>query len=318
MTLQLAAQNPGANGVRRTLCEHVRNALHALAQRQSPADEAIHEARKALKRARANLRLLHGALSDAAYRRDDDALRDAARPLSRVRDARVLIDTLDRLIARFGERVTCLPLERFRQLLSEERAQVRSEVLGRDNGISIVRASLRANLRRAERLGLNGDGWDALGPSLKHIYANGRRGYQRALDKPTTEALHGWRKHVKYLWHALQSLRPLWPGVVGELAGQAHRLSEHLGDDHDLSVLREKFLETPSAMPDAAAASALVALIERRRAELQDAAFALGVRLYEEKPKDFETRFAEYWRNWSKESAPSGNGRAAPPELHVR
>jgi CHAD domain-containing protein len=41
--------------------------------------EAVHSARKELKKARATLRLLRDALSDAVYKRENAALRDAAR-----------------------------------------------------------------------------------------------------------------------------------------------------------------------------------------------------------------------------------------------
>jgi hypothetical protein len=43
---------------------------------------------------------------------------------------------------------------------------------------------------------------------------------------------------------------------------------------------------------------ALLTLIDRYRARLQDKAFALGRRLYGKKPGVFATRFAHYWRDW--------------------
>jgi len=64
------------------------------------SDTNVHEARKAIKKARATLRLLRNALPAATYRRENEALRNAARPLSATRDAKVLIDALDALAAR--------------------------------------------------------------------------------------------------------------------------------------------------------------------------------------------------------------------------
>ncbi len=79
------------------LLHHIATALAALRAHKA-SDERIHQARKQLKRARANLRLLRDAIGKRAYARENAALRDAARPLSGVRDAMVLIQTLDRLI----------------------------------------------------------------------------------------------------------------------------------------------------------------------------------------------------------------------------
>src|SRR6185369_13889932 len=54
-------------------------------------DARVHAARKALKRARAALRLMRPALASEVYERENRALRDAARCLSPLRDARSLV-----------------------------------------------------------------------------------------------------------------------------------------------------------------------------------------------------------------------------------
>src|SRR6185312_6387320 len=57
-------------------------------------EERVHEARKALKRVRALLRLLEDELGERAYERDRALVRDAGRSLARARDAAVLLSTL--------------------------------------------------------------------------------------------------------------------------------------------------------------------------------------------------------------------------------
>ena len=59
---------------------------------------AVHAARKTLKRARASLRLLRDATGKPFYVRENAQLRDAARPLGRVRDAQALRARLESLI----------------------------------------------------------------------------------------------------------------------------------------------------------------------------------------------------------------------------
>lgn len=67
-------------------CITLKKAVKAIRAR-NPTGAQIHGARKALKRARANLRLLRDAVGKTAYICENVVLRDAARPLSGVRDA---------------------------------------------------------------------------------------------------------------------------------------------------------------------------------------------------------------------------------------
>jgi hypothetical protein len=132
-----------------------------------------------------------------------------------------------------------------------------------------------------------------------------------AAAKPTVENLHEWRKQSKYLWHQLQLLEPAWIGVDGDLGDRFHQLSTTLGEDHDLAVLRQ--------MISTGGPQTVVAPIDRRRAELQRAAFALGEQLYAEAPRDFVDRIERYWTAWKaslpRPQPPSGTPRtpAATP-----
>src|SRR5262245_66607425 len=85
-------------GVRRVVRKQLDNAADELngSDRES-VDERIHAVRKHFKRVRAVVRLVRFSIGDAAYRHENEAFRDAARPFSEVRDAKVLIETLDKL-----------------------------------------------------------------------------------------------------------------------------------------------------------------------------------------------------------------------------
>jgi CHAD domain-containing protein len=122
-----SAANPSPARVKSLLLEQIRDAARALDSRGAPSDESVHRARKTLKRARASLRLLRGAVGHSTYRRENACLRDAARSLSRVRDARVMMETLDDLVKR-SRRTSLAPL---RSALRQERQRARREVLGR-------------------------------------------------------------------------------------------------------------------------------------------------------------------------------------------
>src|SRR5436190_3926399 len=76
------------------------------------SDSGIHEARKALKKARAALRLLRPRLEPAAYRAENALLRDAGRALAPLREARSMLDALAALRRRDAAAPSAGALER--------------------------------------------------------------------------------------------------------------------------------------------------------------------------------------------------------------
>jgi CHAD domain-containing protein len=116
-----------------------------------------------------------------------------------------------------------------------------------------------------------------------------------AAADPTTENLHEWRKRTKDLWHALQILRPAAPERTRKLAKRAHALSDLLGSDHDLAVLRDYVEAHADCFPDDASRAALVALLDRRRRSLQRAALDLGRSVYGRRPKRFVRALERGW-----------------------
>jgi len=296
MSLALHRSESGTRTLGHIVRKQIADAIEALTSR-SPSDQVVHDARKELKRARATLRLLRDAMGDKAYRRENDALRDAARPLSLIRDRKVQLDTLNRLVARFRAAEELPPTEQLRRVLRRERALTRRTAFRGPKPFKQSRAALQLIHHRARRWRTGSGGWEVLGAGLKRVYGKGRKALAAAQADRTPAKLHEWRKQTKYLWHELQLLEPLWPGMIGELADQAHKLSEYLGDDHDLSVLRDKVIELGEALGKSEC-RALLRLLDAYRTELRDKAMVLGHRLYEETPADFEARFAQYWRDW--------------------
>jgi hypothetical protein len=74
----------------------LRVSLNKAANLESDPDgRKVHAVRKEMKRARSVLRLMRRAVGDRAYRSANARVRDAARPLTPVRDAEVLLHTLD-------------------------------------------------------------------------------------------------------------------------------------------------------------------------------------------------------------------------------
>jgi CHAD domain-containing protein len=295
----LAQDKPAARAVAKDLRKQVDRALASLGGKRL-TDEDVHDARKHLKKARASLRLLRPALKNTAYRDWNAALRDAARPLSAVRDAKVLLDTLRMLGDRYGDPAKALRLDGFRRGLNDHRTKISRDILSsRGTSLTESRRVLHATRAKMERLHIpRADDWDSVGTGLARSYRNGRRALATARKSAAPDAFHEWRKQVKYLRYQLEVLEPLWPGMIGELADQAHQLADYLGDEHDLTVLRETALAHGDAFRDPGTLGALLALADRCRSQLREKSLLLGARLYEEKPRLFADRFAKYWRDW--------------------
>jgi CHAD domain-containing protein len=119
---------------------------------------------------------------------------------------------------------------------------------------------------------------------MQWVYRRGRRALRAAEKRPDGERLHELRKRAKDLWHSAQLLEPAAPKRMKKLARRGHRLSDLLGEDHDLLVLRERAEAQPELL-EREELELLRALIDRRRNALEKDALALASRLYSRKPR---------------------------------
>jgi CHAD domain-containing protein len=256
-------------------------------------EEAVHEIRKATKRLRALVRLVRDELSERGYRRENRTFRDAARVLSGARDAAVLAHTLAQVSEHLAGEVRPRTLLRLRRAIEERRRRLAAEhPVGRPELQRRERIFERARTR-VGRWPIRERGWATIEPGLARIYRKGRRCFELARSDPSDANLHEWRKRVKDLRYALELLEPLWPDVVHALAKEVDELAEALGADHDLALLR-RLLEEEYEANDADG-DRMLALLDVRRARLQSVAWALGPRVYAEKPGPFVRRLGGYW-----------------------
>jgi CHAD domain-containing protein len=295
MSFELKKGERIPKGVRRIVCKRIDKALETISEARAVSDHAVHETRKRFKEIRGTLRLVRDELGEKNFRRENTTFRDAGRPLSALRDAKVLVDTLDQLIAHFDGRVKPASVSSLKRVLIDRRRKMRKQVLGRDHTVSGIVRRIRAAKKRVEDWPLKKRGWKAIKGGLRTVYRQGRRAMQKALSDTCDETLHEWRKRTKDLRYEVELLQALWPEMIEPLAGQAHRLTDLLGEDHDLAVLREIAQEEGDNGTEIDR-ELLFALIDERRASLQKEAFELGGKLYEERALEFVARLHGYWQ----------------------
>jgi CHAD domain-containing protein len=309
VAFELKSTESVSEGIARNVRREIEKALGQLGARstprQRPAREtlAVHEVRKCFKRVRAALRLVRGELGDETYREENYSFRDAGRPLTEVRDAQMLVETLDKLREELGDALGPGAIEKVRAALLAHQEDVTRRVLREDKAFAFVEKSTRLALARLADWRIDHDGWAALEDGLGHVYGKGRHAFALAVRDPSVEKLHEWRKQAKYLWHELQLLEPAWSPHDEDLGRRAHELSRLLGDDHDLAVLRETLAADPLAYGGHVFLKGLFAHIDRRRQELERQAFELGRQLYGAAAKAFTSRVESYWNAWARRQA---------------
>jgi CHAD domain-containing protein len=185
--------------------------LEATDGRLSP-ERRVHEARKALKRLRALLRLVQDELGEATYEREHELLRRAAVGLAKARDAEVLLATLDGLIERKPKRLGARRgVQRLRARLQVERDGAAALALADSATHAGVLGDLRAMRVRVSTWELaDAGGIEAIEPALGRLYAKGRRRMRRAAQARSEGArgrkLHEWRKRIKDLRYVAEAL----------------------------------------------------------------------------------------------------------------
>jgi len=161
-----------------------------------------------------------------------------------------------------------------------------------------ARDLLHAGRQQIDDWTLDSHGWDAMSAGLMKTYGRGVDALDAALESRKASRHHELRKRVKYTWYHVRLLADSAPTVLEPMARQFHRVSQGLGDAHDLAVLRRRLTSSPDTYGGEEMVEQTVLLLDERRAALTEPSLALASRLYVEKPKHFARRLGAYWNAW--------------------
>jgi CHAD domain-containing protein len=296
MAYRFKRGEPVIRGLKRVAREEMEEAGAQLSGHKKPSrDEAIHDARKSIKKVRALLRLASPE-QDGIYGRENARLRDIARRLSKFRDAFAIIETFDELKNKF-KRETRNRLQSVRLGLTKRRSQSARE---EDVGIVIVEAAsaLRKAAKRVKTWPLRVDGFAAIGPGLEETFRAGRKTLTLVRKDARPENLHELRKRVKDHWYHLRLLEDLWTDMIKAAEKSLKDLETQLGNDHNLVVLSETILADPAFYGEKKDIDLTLHLIEKYQKELREQSLVLAARIYDEKPRAFTRRMAGLWDTW--------------------
>lgn len=307
-SLALLEGEPLSIGIQRTMLEQLDHVVWVL-RHELDRELAVHEARKALKRVRAVLRLVAAPLGDYAFRQENAVLRDVSRRLSVARSAAVAVHTARSYVDAHPGLIDPIAGRRLLVGLEDRRDWIRSSSLhDRQTLADLVTTLLAARSRyaawpvtelqvdaRAPHRRPFPDEFATVAPGLERTYAAGKDSMADAVAARSSGAFHEWRKQVKYVRHQHEMLRPLWPAVMTAAAESLADLAEGLGGEHDLAELGALVAGTPSLILDPTTRYRFLSAMERERRAAHAEFLALGARAFAESPEAFVRRIGSYW-----------------------
>lgn len=231
------------------------------ARSAGPQVEAVHLARRHIKRARSLLRALK-PLARPGVERENGFLRAFAHTLAPLRDAHAM-EAAARMVgaSAFGP---------------ASAAPVDLAALGR---------ALQRQARIIARLAPADAPKHFLSSAVSRSYRKARRAWRAYAAAPGTEALHEARKRIKDCLHLVEALEDRRPAGAPPKPGRLDRLGELMGAMRDLDLLAGR-------LGRGEAARAKIGRIGARRIRLEREVIRTGDRTFAARPK----KIAKAWR----------------------
>jgi CHAD domain-containing protein len=273
--------------LRARLLEEFEQAVAAAKAAAATADQgstsAVHESRKALRRARAVLSMVAGALPKSERRAVRAALQNARRSLSTVRDHAVAPGTLGAQTLDDGDRETAkrvldnaaeaIPaLAEIKQLLGEAAARAAAQA-------EALAAALPAEVP-----------WAVVAGGIAGVYREARRARRQA--KGSRPRFHTWRRRSKELVYQLDFISAHAGARTLAIRADVAAVTDQLGPAVDLVMLHDFVQTYAQGLPGGDVEQLRDELDRQLEARMKDARKG-GRDVFRPKPKKFIRRLAK-------------------------
>jgi CHAD domain-containing protein len=268
-------------------------------------DEAVHEARKSLKKIRGLLGLVAKPLG-RLYKSEDHYFRHAGQRLSQLRDSAVMLETFDALAAKHQD-LDPAAVATIRCNLARCQCEAPTE-----KQISAeVSQTLAAARAKAAVWPLDDLQFPALLPDLTATYRDGRKALRKALKAQSAESFHHFRKQVKKHWYHLRLFEGNLNSEMKKRLKDLRTLETVLGDEHNLAVLSARIAADVETSADRRQIRHVLALLEEEGKHLRELARQSGGQLYSTKPHAFAETVSSLWTSIPKRPAAAAPFRKA-------
>jgi CHAD domain-containing protein len=293
MAFRLKRDASIANEVRRVVLRQLEVAISELRTVGDPeSDEAIHDARRRVKKIRAVMRLVQPVLNKA-YRAVDRDLKNVSRMLAPVADGQGIIVTLDAIAQRYRKVLPPGTVASIRAGLRQRGACTDHEAEAR-GVIARAASTLRSERRRLRQWTIRGDGFDAIAPGLEESYRRARQAMILAWSKPKPAHYHSWRRFVKDHWFHVRLVEGRCGNHLLAYQRRLEALDGVLGEYHNVVLLRE-VLVTDGYLGRGETARCL-RVVSRYQRLLRRHAEVIGVRIYSDKPRRYVRHVGRLWQ----------------------
>jgi CHAD domain-containing protein len=291
MAYQFRIDEPFGRGLRRIARQQLRRIDHLIAD--NPGANAIHDARKGLKRLRALLVLAQPILGKSAWKKEDHRYRNIARGLSAARDRDVLLNLTNRLAKDSRNIEHVRMFTELRECLDHMNGRM---ARGPAFDAGDLGGKIKAARRALKRLDLGGKRGNFPFEGFERDYGCGRRVLEQVLRKPDIDCLHELRKHVQRHWRHMQLFEASWPSEATARIELAKLASDILGEDHDLSMLRLALRGPITETLHLATRQRIDGICREAQAHLQSRGLAAARMLFAERKKALTRRLEVYRR----------------------
>lgn len=278
MAYVIRRDEPVGEEITRILAEQNRRALGLLRHWEDNPRDNVHQARQALKRIRAVLRLVRTG-APYVYRVENALYRDVARDLAYARDTEAVIEALGLLADRVSGPLARESLRMLRVGLEQRAARERDcgihDIAGRIAGAC---GRLEAAERRFRDLPLGGLRRKDLRRGLEATLERCADGFARAQASGLAEDLHAWRKDVKYASHQARLVQQMRVRRAATLGPALAGLATLLGHHQDLAILDALLRSQPDDLNVDVHLRSIRRALHEAQAGLATQALTLGAR----------------------------------------
>ena len=314
MPYRLRARESIRRGIKRIALEEIHSAIHRLTHGDE-RDEAVHDARKSVKKIRGAIRLARFDFGDMLPP-EIAFFRDIGRKLSDLRDTQAMLEIFDGLIEKYKAELGPHPMDSLRLDLVARKERFEQS----QNAGAVIEDVLRDLHRARERVDqwpLTSNGFAAVAPGLSSTFKQGRRAFASSYENPLPENFHEFRKRAKDHWYHIRLLENLWTPALAAYESSLKSLEQALGDDHNLVVLRETIANNPASFTNSHDLQTAFALMDHYQRDLRAEARVIGERIYGQRPRDFVAQMQRFWEGWRHEAERSWARKTLPARKNI-
>lgn len=271
MKYSLDLDEPLEHEVRRIASGRLGEAAELLRSRPYGLDEAIHQARRHVKQCRALYRLIASAATDF-QKTENTRLGNIGRSLSRMRDAKALIEATEYLKREVPTKSNSMLMDRLSKRLDQRREDATLQSDEAVAALAFAERELEAAAKSVSLLSLPrpgrkaavcvARGWETVGRKARKAVA--------AYSKGDAEAFHDLRKRTQDRWMQAALMRDLWPSAMIAIERQGKMLSDMLGHAQDLAILLDAVANSSDLVSDAVESEAVRDVVLSRQKVLQE------------------------------------------------